>query len=67
MQRIRASLVTWPDPYNERSYFARVTFQRVVWNTENKVSRREVLNEPQLYQRFFEQLSKSVFLEAHSL
>ncbi len=66
-QRIRASLVTWPDPDNERSYFVRVTFQRVVWNTENEVSRREALNDPQLYQRFFDRLSKSVFLEAHSL
>jgi hypothetical protein len=66
-QRIRASLVTWPDPDNERAYFVRVTFQRVVWNTENEVSRREALNDPELYQRFFDRLSKSVFLEAHSL
>lgn len=66
-QRIRASLVTWPDPDNERVYFVRVTLQRVVWNTENEVSRREALNDPQLYQRFFDRLSKSVFLEAHSL
>ena len=66
-QRIRASLVTWPDPDNARVYFVRVTFQRVVWNTENKVSRREALNNPELYQRFFDRLSKSVFLEAQSL
>ena len=66
-QRIRASLVTWPDPDNERVYFVRVTLQRVVWNTENKVSRREALNNPELYQRFFDRLSKSVFLEAQSL
>ena len=66
-QRIRASLVTWPDPDSERSHFVRVTFQRAVWNTENEVSRREALDDPQLYQRFFDRLSKSVFLEAHTL
>jgi len=66
-QRIRASLVTWPDQDNERVSFVRVTFQRVAWNTENEVSRREALNDPELYQRFFDRLSKSVFLEAHSL
>ena len=66
-QRIRASLVSWPDSDNESSYFVRVTFQRIVWNTENDISRREALNDPRLYQRFFDQLSKSVFLEAHTI
>jgi hypothetical protein len=66
-QRIRASLVSWPDPDKEHSYFVRVTFQRIVWNTKNEVSRREALDDPQLYQRFFDHLSKSVFLEAHSI
>jgi hypothetical protein len=66
-QRIRASLVTRPVPDVEQSYFVRVTFQRIVWNTENEVSKREVLNEPELHQLFFDRLSKSVFLEAHSI
>jgi hypothetical protein len=66
-QRIRASLVSWPDPKRDRSYFVRVTFQRIVWNTEDEISRQEALNDARLYQRFFEQLSKSVFLEAHSI
>jgi hypothetical protein len=66
-QRIRASLVSWPVANLENSHFVRVTFQRIVWNTENEISRREALTEPALYQRFFDQLSKSVFLEAHSI
>ena len=66
-QQIRASIVSWPQEGVEDSYFVRITFQRVVWNNENDISRRETLNDPELYQRFFDRLSKSIFLEAHSL
>lgn len=66
-QRIHVSLVTTPVESADRSFQVRVTFQRIVWDTENEISRRERLNDPELYQRFFEQLSKSVFLEAQSV
>lgn len=66
-QRIRASLTTTPIPRSPESHLVRVTFQRVVWNTDREISKREALSEPQLYQRFFDRLSKSVFLEAHSI
>ena len=66
-QQIRASLVTWPVSGSSQSFLVRVTFQRIVWNTENEVSKRQALNEPVLHQQFFERLSKSVFLEAHSI
>ena len=70
-QRIRASLVTRPAPAGDagegESYFVRITFQRIVWDTANAVSRTERLDEPALYQGFFERLSKSVFLEANQI
>jgi len=66
-QRIRASLVSWPVPGAGEEYFVRVTFQRVVWNTQNDISKRQTLDDPIIYQEFFDRLSKSVFLEAHSL
>lgn len=66
-QQIRASLVTRPADEGGDSHKVRVTFQRIVWNTGNDVSRREMLNEPELYQEFFDRLSKSVFLEAQSI
>ena len=66
-QRIRASLVSRPVPDATQQFFVRVTFQRVVWNTENDISKRETLDDPVLYQEFFDRLSKSVFLEAHSI
>ncbi|MCX7182626.1 MAG: hypothetical protein NTY92_01520 [Nitrosospira sp.] len=47
-------------------YFVRATFQRVVRRTDNSIS-SETLNDPQLYQDFFEKVSKSVFLEAQKI
>ena len=45
----------------------RVTFQRVVVNTHGQVTLMEALNTPELYQEFYEKLSKSVFLEANDI
>ena len=69
-QKIRASLVTRPagrDRQDGDSYLVRITFQRVVWNSANEISRIEGLDSPELYQGFFDRLSKSVFLEAHKI
>lgn len=63
-QRIRASVVTHPVG---GQVALRVTFQRVVWNTHGQISRLELVNDPKIYQQFFEKLSKAVFLEAHSI
>jgi len=45
----------------------RVTFQRIVWDEQGRVSRSESLEDPELYQEFFFKLSKAVFLEAHGI
>jgi hypothetical protein len=71
-QKIRASLVTRPATdrqagEDDGTHYVRITFQRVVWDSANNVSRIERLDEPALYQGFFDRLSKSVFLEAHKI
>lgn len=65
-QKIRVSVVTRP-AREKKGIIVQVTFQRVVWNTKDQVSNVESINEPKIYQGFFERLSKAVFLTAHGI
>jgi len=63
-QKLKASVVTKP---TENGVFVRVTFQRIVINENNVVSKLEPLNDPKQYQEFFSKLSKSLFLTANEI
>lgn len=67
-QNIRVSLVIRPDPQAKAgdTYFVRVTFQRIVKQSNGAVF-AETVNEPDLYQKFFERLSKAVFIEGKTI
>ena len=64
-QKVLASLVT--KPVDEKRTAVRITFQHMVWNENNVLTKCEQINEPEIYQDFFAKLSKSVFLTAHDL
>jgi hypothetical protein len=66
-QKISSSLVTHPSEAGDSATLVRVTFRRIVWNTQNRVSKVELLDEPAFYEEFFHRLSKSVFLEAQQI
>ena len=66
IQKIRASVVSKPS-LDGTKITVRVTFQRIVWNRAGDVSKMETMTEPELYEGFFERLSKAIFLEAHKI
>jgi hypothetical protein len=67
-QKIRISIVTRPalDPSGQPRQDAqviRVTIQRLVWDDEGNLTHAESVVDPKVYQKFFDRLSKSIFLE----
>lgn len=66
-QKIRVSFVTIPSGIDSGAFYARITFQRIVWNDRGQIARVETISDPLIYQDFFSKLSKSVFLEANQI
>lgn len=67
-QKLRVSLVIRPVPDGDgKGHFVRVTFQRIIWDAYGKVTLTERLEEPSMYQEFFDRLSKAVFLEGQNI
>ena len=66
VQKMRASVVTRLNN-DGTSMLVRVTFQRMVWNTQGQVTTSESMKDPEIFQEFFSKLSKAIFLEAHEI
>lgn len=67
VQKMRVCIVSRPIGEKKESIAVRVTFQRIVWNDQGQVTKREGIVDPKVYQEFFEKLSKSIFLEANEI
>lgn len=65
-QKVRASVIVQPSLDGNR-IVVRVTFQRIVWNMSNQISKVETIIEPQIYEKFYTALSKAIFLEAEKI
>ena len=66
-QKMMASIVVSESASDAESTIVRATFSRIVWNDRNAVSKAERLEAPEVYQEFFEKLSKSLFLEEQKI
>jgi hypothetical protein len=64
-QTIRVLLTTRPVPSGSDAHEVRVTFHRFL--RQPLVFEADSLRDPQLYEGFFELLSKAIFLEAHKV
>ena len=65
-QVIKASVITKPS-LDDKKTVVRVTFQRVVWNQAGQINRVETIKDQAMYQKFYESLSKAIFLEAQQI
>lgn len=66
VQRVKASVIT-KSSLEGKKMVVRVTFQRIVWNRANQISKVESIQEPDIYQKFYDGLSKAIFLEAQKI
>ncbi len=64
-QKIMLTMVVMPSLANENEFVTRVTLQRVVFDKESRINLREKIVDPEIYQQIFDNLSKSIFLEAN--
>lgn len=65
-QLVKACVVVRPS-LDGSKMVVRVTFQRVVWNMNNQISKVETIKKPEIYQKFYDSLSKAIFLEAEKI
>ncbi|MEL7187399.1 MAG: hypothetical protein AAFN50_13360 [Pseudomonadota bacterium] len=63
VQDVRMTLVVLPDPEQEMRHRVRLTMQRFVWDRAGSLYEQETIDDPLVYQAFFDKLAKSVFLE----
>jgi hypothetical protein len=66
LQKIRATLVTTPKPEKGITE-VRLTIMRIIYDAKGRVSKIEIIKDKPIYEKFFEALSKSKFLEEQKI
>lgn len=66
-QKVRVCLVVNDSLENKGASVVRITISRVIWNTRGQITQAETLKQPELYEAFFDKLSKATFLQAHNI
>ena len=66
-QELTTDLVELANTFGSGESTVRVTFQRLIFNTQGRTTLAEQITEPEVYKEFFDELSQAVFLEAHEL
>jgi len=66
-QIIRATVVTTPKEAIKKEISVRLTVMRVIKNHKGMVTGIETIKDNQIYQKFFDKLSKSVFIEEQNI
>ena len=62
-QDIYMTIVTRPTLENDNDVVVRVTIQRIIWDKKGQISHQGPVADSDVYQAFFERMSKAVFLE----
>ncbi|MCH9693147.1 MAG: hypothetical protein K0U72_01440 [Gammaproteobacteria bacterium] len=63
VQDIKITFVVLPESRDNNAYSVRLTMQRFVWAKNGELYNQETISDADVYQAFFDKLSKSVFLE----
>lgn len=64
-QKIAVTLVVLPSLAKQGSFIARITIQRVVFNKQQQVTLTEAVVDAETYQKIFDKLSQSIFLQVN--
>jgi hypothetical protein len=65
-QVVKASVIAKPS-LDEGKTVVRITIQRIVWTQGGQISKVESVKEPGIYEKFYDSLSKAIFLEAQKI
>ena len=65
-QLVKASIIVQSSLDGSKTV-VRATFQRVVWNMAGQINKIETISDILTYQKFYDALSKAIFLEAQNI